>query len=135
MGSYMASKPNTTDWRAELLDRVRGIIMSAAPGIIETRKWAKASNNMQGVTVWEHTGIICTGETYRDYVKLTFALGARLEDPAGLFNAGLGGGTRRAIDIREVDKLNEKALRALVKSAVALNTAKAPVKKARAKKK
>ena len=131
----MASKPNTTDWRAELLDRVRGIIMSAAPGIIETRKWAKASNNMQGVPVWEHTGIICTGETYRDYVKLTFALGARLEDPAGLFNAGLGGGTRRAIDIREVDKLNEKALRALVKSAVALNTAKAPVKKARAKKK
>jgi hypothetical protein len=109
--------------------------MSAAPGIIETRKWAKASNNMQGVPVWEHTGIICTGETYRDYVKLTFALGARLEDPAGLFNAGLGGGTRRAIDIREVDKLNEKALRALVKSAVALNTAKAPVKKARAKKK
>jgi hypothetical protein len=90
---------------------------------------------MQGVPVWEHTGIICTGETYRDYVKLTFALGARLEDPAGLFNAGLGGGTRRAIDIREVDKLNKKALRALVKSAVALNTAKAPVKKARAKKK
>lgn len=131
----MASKPNTTGWRAEILDRVRAIIMSAAPGIIETRKWAKASNNMQGLPVWEHTGIICTGETYRDYVKLTFALGARLEDPAGLFNAGLGGGTRRAIDIREVDKLNEKALRALVKSAVALNTAKAPVKKARAKKK
>jgi hypothetical protein len=131
----MARKPDTTDWRAEKLDRVRAIIMSAAPGIIETRKWAKASNNMQGVPVWEHTGIICTGETYRDYVKLTFALGARLEDPAGLFNAGLGGGTRRAIDIREVDKLNEKALRALVKSAVALNTAKAPVKKARAKKK
>lgn len=135
MGSYMASKPDTTDWRAEILDCVRAIIMSAAPGTIETRKWAKASNNMQGVPVWEHTGIICTGETYRDYVKLTFALGARLEDPAGLFNAGLGGGTRRAIDIREVDKLNKKALRALVKSAVALNTAKAPVKKARAKKK
>ena len=131
----MASKPDTTDWRTEILDCVRAIIMSAAPGTIETRKWAKASNNMQGVPVWEHTGIICTGETYRDYVKLTFALGARLEDPAGLFNAGLGGGTRRAIDIREVDKLNEKALRALVKSAVALNTAKAPVKKARAKKK
>jgi len=111
MGSYMARKPDTTDWRAEKLDRVRAAIMSAAPGII------------------------CTGETYRDYLKLTFALGARLEDPAGLFNAGLGGGTRSAIDIREVDKLNEKALRALVKSAVALNTAKAPVKKARAKKK
>ena len=131
----MARKPDTTDWRAETLDRVRAIIMSAAPGIVETRKWAKASNNMQGVPVWEHTGIICTGETYRDYVKLTFAHGARLEDPAGLVNAGFGGGTRRAIDIRQEDKLNEKALKALVKAAVALNTAKAPVKKAPAKKK
>lgn len=131
----MARKPDTTDWRAETLDRVRTIIVSAAPGIVETRKWAKASNNMQGVPAWEHTGIICTGETYRDYVKLTFAHGARLEDPAGLFNAGFGGGTRRAIDIRQEDKLNAKALKALVKAAVALNTAKAPAKKAPARKK
>lgn len=132
------AKASTTiaDWRAERLDRVRAIIMSAAPGIVETRKWAKASNNMQGVPVWEHTGIITTGETYKDYVKLTFAHGAKLEDPAGLFNAGFGGGTRRAIDIREGDMLNEKALKALVKAAVALNSAKnAAPKKAAAKKK
>lgn len=126
----------TIDWRAETLDRVRAIIMSAAPGIVETRKWAKASNNMQGVPVWEHNGIITTGETYKDYVKLTFAHGAKLEDPAGLFNASDNGATRRAIDIRQGDKLNEKALKALVKAAVAFNTAKKPAaKKAPAKKK
>lgn len=133
-----ATKPDATasDWRAEVLDRARAIIMSADPGIAETRKWAKASNNMQGVPVWEHAGIITTGETYRDYVKLTFAHGARLEDPAGLFNAGFGGGTRRAIDLREGDKLNETALKALVKAAIAFNTAKKPApKKAVAKKK
>lgn len=133
-----SAKPDETaaDWRAETLDRARAIIVSAAPGIVETRKWAKASNNMQGIPVWEYNGIITTGETYKDYVKLTFAHGAALEDPAGLFNAGFGGGTRRAIDIRQGDKLNEKALKALVKSAVALNSAKktAP-KKTAAKKK
>jgi hypothetical protein len=131
-----ATDAAAADWRAEMLDRARTIIMSAAPGIVETRKWAKASNNMQGVPVWEHTGIITTGETYKDYVKLTFAHGAKLEDPAGLFNAGFGGGTRRAIDVHQGDKLNEKALKALVKSAVALNGAKkAAPKKAPAKKK
>ena len=131
-----ASRAETTDWRAETLDRARKVILSADPGIVETRKWAKASNNMQGVPVWEHTGILTTGETYKDYVKLTFAHGAALEDPAGLFNAGFGGGTRRAIDIRQGDKLNEKALKALVKAAVVLNSAKktAP-KKTAAKKK
>lgn len=119
-----ARSAETTDWRAETLDRARKVILSADPGIIETRKWAKASNDMQGVPVWEHTGIICTGETYKTYVKLTFAHGAALEDPAGLFNAGFGGGTRRAIDIRQGDKLDAKALKALVKAAVALNAAR-----------
>lgn len=139
----MATKPKSAtpnaaaaDWRADVLDRARAAIMSADAGIVETRKWAKASNNMQGVPVWEHNGIITTGETYKDYVKLTFAHGAKLDDPAGLFNAGSGGGTRRAIDIRHGEKLNEKALKALVKAAVVLNSAKkAAPKKAAAKKK
>ena len=136
MTTKAKASATTSDWRTETLDRARTIIMSAAPGIVETRKWAKASNNMLGVPVWEHTGIITTGETYKDYVKLTFAHGAKLGDPAGLFNAGFGGGTRRAIDIRQGDKLNEKALKALVKAAVALNSAqKAAPKKAASKKK
>src|SRR5262245_54888755 len=89
------------DWRAEMLERVRQIIQKADPAVVEEVKWRKPSNGMQGVPVWEHDGIICTGETYKSVVKLTFAKGASLKDPAGLFNASLDGGTRRAIDIRE----------------------------------
>ena len=103
------------DWRGQVLARVRGIIKQADPDVIEEWKW-------RGVPVWEHDGIICTGETYKAVVKLTFAKGASLEDPAGLFNASLEGNTRRAIDIREGDKIDEKALKALIRAAVALNT-------------
>ncbi len=117
------------DWRVEALANARSAIMSADPRIVETVKWRKPSNDMRGVPVWEHNGIICTGETYKTYVKLTFAHGAALEDPTVLFNAGFGGGTRRAIDIHESDKINASALKALVKSAVALNGAKASRKK------
>ncbi len=113
------------DWRGEMLARVRKIIKEADPGVVEEVKWRKPSNNMRGVPVWEHAGIICTGETYKTAVKLTFANGAALPDPARLFNASLEGGTRRAIDIHEGDKINEKALKALIRAAVALNTAKA----------
>jgi hypothetical protein len=110
------------DWRGETLAKVRAIIMSADPTVIETWKW-------RGVPVWERDGIICTGETYKAVVKLTFAKGASLDDPAGLFNASLDGNARRAIDIREGDKINEKALQALLKAAAALNAAKKPGKK------
>ncbi|MDZ4775619.1 MAG: DUF1801 domain-containing protein [Alphaproteobacteria bacterium] len=110
------------DWRGETLAKVRAIITSADPGVIETWKW-------RGVPVWERDGIICTGETYKAVVKLTFAKGASLDDPAGLFNASLDGNARRAIDIREGDKINEKALKALVKAAAALNAAKKPGRK------
>lgn len=130
-----ASSIVETDWRTEALERARTIIKSADPGIVETVKWRKPSNGMKGVPVWEHGGIICTGETYKSYVKLTFAHGAALQDPAGLFNAGFGGGTRRAIDFQEGDKLNEKALKALVKAAVAFNGAKKPGKAKKAAKK
>jgi hypothetical protein len=92
--------------------------------VVEAVKWRKPSNGMLGVPVWEHDGIICTGETYKTYVKLTFANGAALDDPAGLFNSSLEGNVRRAIDIREGDKINETALKALVRAAAALNTAK-----------
>jgi hypothetical protein len=109
------------DWRGETLARVRGLIKEADPGIVEEVKWRKPSNPM-GVPVWEHAGIICTGETYKDKVKLTFARGASLEDPADLFNASLEGNMRRAIDFREGDKIDEKALKALIRAAVALNT-------------
>ena len=122
-------------WRAQTLERARTAIKSADPGIVEVVKWRKASNNMQGVPVWELDGIICTGETYKDYVKLTFAHGAKLEDLTDLFNAGFGGGTRRAIDFRKDDKVNEKALKALVKSAVAFNAGKTPAKAKKAAKK
>jgi len=111
-------------WRGETLARVRGIIRAADPEVVEEVKWRKPTNPM-GVPVWEHAGIVCTGETYKDKVKLTFAKGAALEDPAGLFNSSLDGNVRRAIDIREDDRINEKALKALVRAAVALNTAKA----------
>jgi hypothetical protein len=109
------------DWRGETLARVRALIKQADPEMVEDVKWRKPSNAMLGVPVWEHAGIICTGETYKSVVKLTFAKGASLEDPSGLFNASLEGNTRRAIDIREGDKIDEKALQALIRAAVALN--------------
>jgi hypothetical protein len=105
------------DWRGETLARVRALIKAADPDVVETWKW-------RGVPVWEHAGIICTGETYKAVVKLTFAKGAALEDPSRLFNSSLEGNTRRAIDIREGDKIDEKALQALIRAAVALNTSK-----------
>lgn len=108
------------DWRGELFARVRKLIKQADPGVVEEVKWRKPSNPA-GVPVWSHDGIICTGETYKNYVKLTFAKGASLEDPSGLFNASLEGNTRRAIDIHGDDKIDEKALKALIRAAVALN--------------
>lgn len=110
------------DWRGETLARVRKLIKQADPDVIEEVKWRKPSNAMLGVPVWERDGIICTGETYKTYVKLTFAKGASLEDPSGLFNASLEGNTRRAIDFHEGDQIDEKALKALIRAAVALNT-------------
>lgn len=111
-------------WRGEALARFRNAIRDADPEIVETVKWRKPSNGMLGVPVWENAGIICTGETYKDKVKLTFARGAALDDPAGLFNASLDGGTRRAIDVHEGETLDAKALKALVRAAVALNRRK-----------
>ena len=113
------------DWRGETLARVRSIIKQADPEVVEEVKWKKPSNSMLGVPVWEHDGIICTGETYKAVVKMTFAKGASLEDPSGLFNSSLEGNTRRAIDIHEGDKIDEKALMALIRAAVALNTSSA----------
>jgi len=112
-----------TDWRGETLARLRALIKQADPEVVEEVKWIKPSNPL-GVPVWEHAGIVCTGETYKDKVKLTFAQGALLEDPADLFNASLDGGTRRAIDIHEGDKIDEKAFKTLIRAAVALNTSK-----------
>ncbi len=100
---------------------MRGLIKQADPGVVEEWKWAKASS--PGVPVWSHDGIICTGETYKSVVKLTFAKGASLDDPSGLFNSSLGGNTRRAIDIHEGDAIDEGAFKALIRAAVALNTA------------
>ena len=108
------------DWRGETLRRIREIIREADPDVVETVKWRKPSNP-SGVPAWEHEGILCTGETYRAYVKLTFANGASLDDPAGLFNSSLEGNTRRAIDLREGDQVDEAAFKALVRGAVALN--------------
>jgi hypothetical protein len=121
------------DWRGEVLARVRKIIKLADPDVGETVKWRKPSNP-SGVPVWEHDGIICTGETYKAVVKLTFAKGAALDDPSGLFNSSLEGNVRRAIDIHEGDKIDEKALKALVRAAVAFNTSKAAARPARASK-
>jgi hypothetical protein len=104
-----------SDWRGEMLARVRNLIKQADPEVVEEWKW-------RGVPVWEHAGIICTGETYKAVVKMTFAKGASLEDPSGLFNSSLEGNTRRAIDFHEGDKIDEKALKALIRAAVALNT-------------
>jgi hypothetical protein len=106
------------DWRGEMLAHVRAIIKQADPDVVETWKW-------RGVPVWEHAGIICTGETYKAVVKLTFAKGALLKDPSHMFNSSLDGNTRRAIDIQEGDKIDEKALKALILAAVALNTGSA----------
>ena len=105
------------DWRGETLARVRALIKQADPGVVETWKW-------RGVPVWEHAGIICTGETYKSVVKMTFARGASLDDPSSLFNSSLEGNTRRAIDIHEGDKIDKNALKALIRAAVALNTSK-----------
>jgi hypothetical protein len=106
------------DWRGETLATIRKIIHQAVPDVVEEWKW-------RGVPVWEHCGIVCTGETYKDYVKTTFAKGASLKDPSGLFNASLEGNARRAIDFREGEKIDEKALKALLRAAAALNGAKA----------
>ncbi len=124
-----APKKAAADWRRETLGRVRALIEEVDPDVVEEAKWKKAANPA-GVPTWSHDGIICTGETYKDKVKLTFAQGAALKDNAKLFNASLDAGTRRAIDIVEGDKLNEKAFKALIKEAVALNTGKAKKKKA-----
>ena len=111
------------DWREETLDRMRTLILEADPEMIEEVKWRKPSNAMAGVPVWSHDGMVCTGETYKAAVKLTFAQGASLPDPARLFNSSLGGGTRRAIDIAEGAKVDARAFKALVKAAVARNGA------------
>ena len=112
-----------TDWRSEKLDRIRKLIKDADPDSVEEVKWRKPSNP-DGVPTWSNNGMLCTGETYKDKVKLTFARGASLEDPAGLFNASLDAGTRRAIDIREGDTLDEGALKALIKAAAEANLTK-----------
>jgi hypothetical protein len=110
------------DWRSDMLARLRKVIEAADPEAVEEAKWVKPSNPA-GVPTWSHDGIICTGETYKAHVKLTFARGASLPDPAGLFNASLEGGTRRAIDIRDGETIDEGALKALVREAVVLNQA------------
>ena len=117
------------DWRGETLARIRTLIKQADPEVVEEWKW-------RGVPVWSHAGIICTGETYKSVVKMTFAKGASLEDPSGLFNSSLEGNTRRAIDVREGDKIDEKALKALIRGASALNTsARAAARPVRSRKK
>jgi hypothetical protein len=118
------------DWRGATLARMRGLILEADPEIVETVKWVKPTNPA-GVPVWERAGILCTGEVYKAYVKLTFAHGAALADPAGLFNAGFGGGTRRAIDIHEGESVDATAFIALILEAVAFNVAKPTSKKGR----
>lgn len=109
------------DWRGQTLARIRALIQQADPEVIEEWKW-------RGVPVWSHAGIICTGETYKNVVKMTFAKGASLEDPSGLFNSSLEGNTRRAIDFHEGDNIDEEALKALIRAAVALNTAARPAR-------
>jgi hypothetical protein len=112
------------DWRETMIERIRAIIKQADPDVVEERKW-------RGVPVWSHDGIICTGETYKAAVKMTFAKGASLKDPSGLFNSSLEGNVRRAIDFHEGDKLNEAALKALIREAVARNTSAAKKSKKR----
>ena len=106
------------DWRGEMLSRLRNLVKEADPEVVEEWKW-------RGVPVWEHDGIICTGETYKSVVKMTFAKGAALQDPSGLFNSSLEGNTRRAIDFREGEKIDEEALKTLVRAAVTLNRSRA----------
>ncbi|QDH70305.1 DUF1801 domain-containing protein [Marilutibacter alkalisoli] len=113
------------DWRDQMLARIRMLIRQADPDVVEEVKWRKPSNAMRGVPVWSHDGMICTGETYKNVVKMTFVKGASLEDPAHLFNSSLEGNTRRAIDFHEGDRIDEKALKALIRAAVALNTSRA----------
>lgn len=120
-----------SDWRGAMLARLRMLIEQADPEVVEEVKWRKPSNSMSGVPVWSHAGMICTGETYKNVVKLTFARGAVLEDPSGLFNSSLEGNTRRAIDFHEGDKIDEQAFRALIRAAVALNTSGARASKGR----
>ena len=131
----MATKPKRSDeaagtagdWREETLARMRALILEADPEIVEERKWRKPSNAMAGVPVWSRNGIVCTGETYKQVVKLTFAKGAKVADPSRLFNSSLEGNTRRAIDIHKDEKVDARAFKALIKAAVALNAA--PAKK------
>jgi len=115
------------DWRGEMLARIRSLIKEADPEVIEEWKW-------RGVPVWSHDGILCTGETYKNVVKMTFARGASLDDPSGLFNSSLEGNVRRAIDFHEGDKIDEKALKALIRAAVALNTSARAARSARPRK-
>ena len=110
-----------SDWRGETLARIRMLIQQAAPEVVEEVKWRKPSNSMAGVPVWSHAGILCTGETYKKVVKLTFAKGASLKDPARLFNSSLDGNVRRAIDIHDGEEVDESAFKALVRQAVARN--------------
>ncbi len=123
-----------SDWRGEMLARIRMLIRQADPKVVEEVKWRKPSNPA-GVPVWSHDGIICTGETYKNAVKMTFANGALLPDPSGLFNSSLEGNIRRAIDFHEGDKIDEKALMALIRAAVALNTSKPTARPVRSPKK
>jgi hypothetical protein len=131
-GTPRASKPRTSatkldavDWRGKTLAHLRALILEADPEMTEERKWKKPSNAMTGVPVWSHNGIVCTGETYKNAVKLTFARGASLTDPSRLFNSSLEGGTRRAIDIHEGETIDARAFKSLVKAAVALNDSSA----------
>ena len=111
------------DWRGEMLSRIRTLIKQADPEVVEEWKWVKATN--PGTPVWSHDGLICTGETYKRVVKMTFAKGAALDDPSGLFNSSLGGNTRRAIDFHEGEKIDKEALKALIREAVTLNESRA----------
>lgn len=124
-----------SDWRGEMLARVRALIREADPEVVEEVKWRKPSNPM-GLPVWEHAGIVCTGETYKDKVKLTFARGASLKDPSRLFNASLDGNMRRAIDFHKGDRIDEAALKALIRAALELNvSARATARPVRSRKK
>ena len=118
-GKAGGAAPPRRDWRDETLSRIRTLIKQADPDIVEERKWKKPSNAMGGIPVWSHHGIVCTGETYKNYVKVTFACGAELADPSGLFNASLEGNARRAIDIREGETVDAAAFKALITAAVA----------------
>jgi hypothetical protein len=122
--STSGATKKSEDWRVAMLARLRALIKQADPEAVEEVKWRKPSNPA-GVPVWSHDGIVCTGETYKSVVKMTFAQGASLPDPSGLFNAGLEGNTRRAIDFHEGDQIDEPALKALVRAAVALNSSAA----------